>query len=131
LISFNQLLAKYNRLPPSHRAVLFGLQGVIPVLIIAVIAYYLRLSLDRSFQFQLAVGVCVFAVYTAIRAYMQLKAEVLDRASERQRNAMGQAQESLDAITAGRLSELHDRSSKSAAGTEASGTGLLEVVLGV
>lgn len=130
LISFNRLLAKYNRLPPSHRAALFGLLVVIPVLINAVITYYLKLSLDQTYRSQLAVAVCAFIVFTVIRRYVQLKAELLDRASDRQRNALGQAQESLDAITASRLSELHDHFLNYTEGTETNGKALLEVVLG-
>ena len=106
-MSLTPLFLGYKRLSPWKRSVIFGVFFVLPVLVSAFLTYYLKLSLEKTLQVQLIWIVAAFLAFVVMRRFVELKYDILDKATEKQRDALGQAYASLDALTAKRTSVLH------------------------
>lgn len=106
-MSLTSVIRSYQGLSPLKRSLLFSFLLVLPVLLTAVISYYVRASLEKTFQVQLIAVVVLFSLFSMFRRYVELKMETLDRVTEAQRNALGQGYATLDAIVARRTKDLH------------------------
>lgn len=101
------LLLSYKRQSPWRKSVIFGAVFVSPVLASALISYYLKLSLDNTLRVQLLLIIGLFFGFVVLRRFFELKYEALDKATEKQRDALAQAYASLDALISKRMSALH------------------------
>jgi hypothetical protein len=106
-MSLTPLVLWYKRLTPLRRSSLFAFFFVLPVLITSLITYYLNASLDNTLQIRLLVVLVLFFIFALLRHYVETRMEGIDRVSDAQRNALGQAYASLDAIIARRMKKLH------------------------
>lgn len=105
-MSLTPLIRRYGQFPPLLRALISGGFLVLPVLISAFITFYLRLSLERTIQVQLFIAVVAFVLYAISKRYVELRVESMDQATQKQRDALGQAYALLDDVTARRTTEL-------------------------
>ncbi len=62
-MSLTSVVLKYRSLTPLPKSVISATVFVIPVLGSALLSYYLKLSLERTFQLQVVVGIVGFLVY--------------------------------------------------------------------
>jgi GAF domain-containing protein len=116
-MSIRPVILKYRSLAPWLKSVISAILFVLPVLGSAFLSYYLRLSLEKTFQLQVAVVVSLFFVYALARSYIELRMELLDKMEERHRGALAQAYVTLDktiAVSIGRLHEAIDECNRPA-----------------
>ena len=106
-MALTTILHAYRTLSPLWRSVVFGFLCVLPVLASAFVTYYLKLSLEKTLQVQLLLVLFLFFIFVVVRRYIELKLETLDKVTEAQRNSLGQAYASLDALVARRLRHMH------------------------
>jgi flagellar biosynthesis chaperone FliJ len=106
-MSLTSTILWYKRLTPIKRSFLFALFLALPVLITALITYYVKASLETKLHVQLFIAVGLFVIVSGLRRYVELRIETIDRATDAQRNALGEAYASLDAIVGGRMNKLH------------------------
>ena len=85
------MIVWYRLLKPVQRSLIWAVLLVLPVLGSALVSYYLKLTLETAFQYQLIAVVVLFVVFAFIRRYFELRCELLDRADEQQRNALAQS----------------------------------------
>jgi hypothetical protein len=97
----------YRSLKPALKSVIWAALFVLPVLGSALVSYYLKLTLETAFRRELVAVVVLFIIFASVRRYIELRCELLDRADERQRNALAQTYVALDSIIATCMERFH------------------------
>jgi len=129
-MSLGAAIITYRSLTPFRKSVIAATLVVLPVLGSALTSYYMRLTLERTFQVQLAIVIILFFVYALARRYVELRCELLDKIDERQRNALAQTYVSLDEAIATDMRRLHNAIDHCERTGAANGAELIKVVFG-
>ncbi len=101
-MSVTRAIAWYRRLTPFKKSLILSVFFVVPAVITAVMDYYVQSSFTE-FRINLLVLVGLFFLFVVAQSYIRLRAETIDKATESQQNALGQAYASLDGIVALRM----------------------------